>query len=213
MPRERGVWSIVSYGVLAALSTAGCFEIGAALGERAGDATLAAFRSHAKVIPCSLAEAPQLVERGVVTRRAFDGPIRARTDVAVVVTRNSWSALGFTTSLDASGIDGRSEARAQDPDGSTDKTLRLPLDDGDCGAGQECFQLTVLPGHHVVTLRAVSEGGDKRRSRIGGRVEFVAEAGGLYSFQVCRPSTNDGPVFWVRDESALTCVSTLCPGK
>jgi hypothetical protein len=71
--------------------------------------------------------------------------------------------------------------------------------------------VAVLPGSHVVTLVATAMEADKRASRIGGRVEFSAEAAHLYSIRVCGSAARKLPSFWVRDEGSLACVSSLCP--
>jgi hypothetical protein len=93
-----------------------------------------------------------------------------------------------------------------------DRHARLPFESSDCVV-QDCFRLAILPGTHILTVHAVSEEWGRRPSRIHGRVQFTAEAGGLYSIHGCQAGLNHGPLFSVRDEKLLKCVSDVCPSE
>jgi len=188
---------------LAVISSTGC------IGENAGLLALPPLTS-ANVIPCSLAEGGQFVDYPDSGHRSYGGPIRTREEVAVLVTHNIWFVRSDSTQLDLHAVDGQTEVQEQ-VRWNGEKAVRLPLTlRFECG--DTCFRLAVLPGRHVVALRAVSEASGKAKLRVHGQAQFLAEAGGLYSLHVCR-TKKDGRVFWVRDERSQACVSGACPGK
>jgi hypothetical protein len=162
----------------------------------------------ANTIPCSLAESARFVDYPDVDYRSYGGPIRPREAVAVLVTHNIWFVGSASTQLDLQAVDGQKEVQEQ-ARGNGEETVRLPLSLRS-GCGDTCFHLSVLPGRHVVALRAVSEESGKATLGVHGEAQFLAEAGGLYSLHVCR-TKKDGRVFWVRDERAQACVSGVCP--
>jgi len=86
----------------------------------------------------------------------------------------------------------------------------------------ECLRLGVRPGTRVAALVLTEPGysylkglltdrQNSRSTRIDGSVTFVVERGGLYSVQACVPNRSKTPLFWVRDEKSLSCVSATCP--
>jgi hypothetical protein len=212
MRRERSAWLVLTGGVIAILSTGACYELGSWLGAKAADGVVAGFKSQARVIPCSLANAPALRSEGAVSHKGYDGPARLRDDLGVVVASGRWVSGRFATWIDALALDGRPLTQGHRPDDADHTTTQSPLTSGDCGGDVVCVRLAMLPGSHIVTLIATALEGDKRRSTVAGRVEFTVEAGHLYSCHVCQPTAR-APTFWVRDETSLTCVSTLCPGS
>jgi hypothetical protein len=194
----------------AAVATAGCYEIAGGLLEDPTTGKLRnPFKGHAKLIPCSLPddnparyEAPDEWLRALT---AYGGASQSREEVSVLVIRRS----SGTTRMYATAVDGREEAWVQEGDGKWH--IRFPADGLGCPLGVRCDLLAVLPGGHEATLEAIASEVGKKASRIPGRVRFSAEAGGLYSIQACQADVNGGPVFWVRDEHSLKCVSTECP--
>jgi hypothetical protein len=144
--------------------------------------------------------------------RAYDGSVLKRQDVAVVVlSANS----NFRRSLNdywrpyVSSVDERRKVLG--PDRKTGKE-RLQDFPKNCDAYGECLRLSMLPGLHVMRVGVWSWGSPNQKyTDLRGSTQFEARAGGLYSVHACRPATQDQPLFWVRDERTLQCVSSACP--
>jgi hypothetical protein len=172
------------------------------------DNRLGRSEEHAKLVPCSVVEDDflQFVDTPVTTHRAYLGPVRTPEEVAVLVTRSCWGVAKVTL-LETKAVDGGPDPEPPGP--NTDSEQRLRMSPG-CGGTDEKHRLAVLPGNHTATLSTVSFEVGKKASRTDGRVQFLTEAGGLYSFRACR--TNEGrALFWVRDERSIACVSSVCP--
>jgi hypothetical protein len=196
----RATWSVA----LTAAGTAGCVEMGAAVGR----GVLEVAKSPAKLPPCSLAaeDSTQFVDSPVVSRWAYDGRIRPRHEVAALFVRSILGHATGVTMVYADALDGRVDISDVQPD----RHARLPFESSDCVV-QDCFRVALLEGTHMLTLHAVSEERGRRPSVIRSRVQFAAEAGGLYSIHGCQAGSSHEPLFWVRDEKSLKCVSDRCP--
>jgi len=163
--------------------------------------------------PCPGSGALSSFSEREVSFRAFDGPQRGRSEVAVLVlapvssypcgtTRFLW-----TPALQA--VDARKKALRLEP--KTGRERREDLNLSSQGS-PDCFRVALLPGAHVLALRLWSSGTTRTRiADIRGSTQFEAKAGGLYSIRACQQPEQKEPLFWIREETSGACVSITCP--
>ena len=193
--------------VMLALPAWGCVEMIFALAQRS-----AKFEDA-----CGL----PAVERAIDVNadfRAYDSSVLERPDVAVVVV----SALPISCrrsriqSLNesywhsyVSSVDERRKMLGPDRKTGKERLQDFPKNCVECN---ECFRLSLLPGSHVMGVGVWSWGTPNQKyTDLRGSTHFEARAGGLYSVNACRPVGRERPLFWVRDEHTLQCVSSDCP--
>ena len=207
--------SSIARGLLigAAATCGACYDAMAGLGEALTNRTLAP--RDKLFFLCAGTRA--FSDSPVVDRLGFDGPTRDRADVAVLVIPAGW--FGSWT-LRVMSVDGRpvpGECRSSEAapesivEGRTSDSAGVARTD-------ECLRVGLLAGSRVVALSARSKGYGSswdntkvKGARLDGTIVFPAKAGGLYSAHVCQPRQHPRPVFWIRDERSLTCISAACP--
>jgi hypothetical protein len=198
--------------VALALACGACYE---AMGA-AGDALANQITAPRNKLIFACGETRTFTDSQVIDHVAFDGPTRNRSEVAVLVIP-SWYA---PWTLQIRSIDGRhvaGECRPGDagPQADVETVTGNPPKETRV---QECLRVALLAGNRAVRLSVSSKGHGSawdntkvKGARADGTVVFPAHVGGLYSAHVCQPRHNGRPVFWIRDEHTLTCVSAACP--
>ena len=165
--------------------------------------------------PATLNEAVKDDEQAAF--RAYDGSVVKRQEIAVVVVpaisdscvRHDPHTPYWTPYIVS--VDERREVLGPDRKTGKERLVRLPQN---CVHCDECLRLALMPGPHVMTLGVWTGGSvapDRKYTDLRGSAQFQARAGGLYSIYACQPGTQKQPLFWVRDEGTLACVSTTCP--
>lgn len=143
--------------------------------------------------------------------RAYDGALLERHDVAVVVVYSCFPRRPNDSywRLYISSVDERRKVLGPDRKTGKERLQDLPRN---CDACNECLRLSVLPGPHVMQVGVWSWGSPNQKyTDLRGTAQFEARAGGFYSLRACQPAGRDQPLFWVRDEGTLQCVSSDCP--
>ena len=147
--------------------------------------------------------------------RAYDGPIVKRPDVAVVVVpaisdscvRPHYTVAYWTPYI--ASVDERRKVLGPDRKTGKERQQDFPKN---CVTCSECLRLALLPGPRVMQVGVWSWGSaNQKYTDLRGSTQFEALAGGLYSVQACQPGPKEPPLFWVRDERTLQCVSSACP--
>lgn len=163
-------------------------------------------KGGARLPSCALVEARTWKDTGGTPHHTTFSDPRARETVAVVVARNRFHTGPITTTVVAMAVDEQSQVWELGTFGK--RLVDLPLNPGD---GWPPPFLALLPSSHEIVLRVQCDAEGEHSFLISGHVHFTTEAGGLYSLQACQ--SNEGTVFWVRDEKSLECVSEECPAN
>ncbi|HVR69771.1 MAG TPA: hypothetical protein VMT87_02915 [Vicinamibacteria bacterium] len=151
--------------------------------------------------------------------RAYDGALRQRQEVAVVVVpaisdscvERSPHHLYWTPFVEA--VDGHHKLLGPDRKTGKERQMDFPRN---CVTCDECLRMALSPGVHTMTVGVWTWGSvapDRKHTDVQRVVQFAAQAGGLYAIRACQPGPENQPLFWVRDEATLRCVSATCPGE
>jgi hypothetical protein len=195
-----------------ALACGACYEAMGGLGDALSNRITAP--RDKLIFACG--ETRAFTDSQTIDHLAFDGPTRDRSEVAVLVIPGWY----VPWTLQVRSIDGRQVAGECRPAEAGPKAAVEPVtgDPPKERRVQECLRVALLAGHRIIRLSASSMGQGSawdntkvKGARADGTVVFPAQLGGLYSAHVCQPRQSARPVFWIRDEHTLTCVSAACP--
>lgn len=143
-----------------------------------------------------------------------------RNEVAVVVLvplgdpceplRESPPTPRWTISINR--VDGSDRAVATDSKTGADRRVKL---ENECNKYcSECMRIELAPGQHTLDVDVGTAGSRSTSAQsIYGTATFSASPNGLYGVCVCKPDRAKQPLFWIRDERTLECVSSVCPGS
>jgi hypothetical protein len=165
--------------------------------------------------PCNPADVTQaFIDSTKAALRAYDGPPadRGAVAVALVVPVPDRSSQDRWTLFLAS-IDRHRKVIGIDPETGAERVVRLPV------GAPSARSVALMPGQHAIDFELWSagsgpqKGGEayRRPTTLRGSITFAAAAGGIYSIHACQPHDRKEPLFWVRDEQTLRCISTTCP--